>query len=265
MPKSATEIFGDRPLEGVIEVRGVLGATLTELGVRVVRGDWQAGEVLPREADMIVALRVSRSVVREALRVLSAKGMVRSRTSDGTRVTPRSAWRLLDPDVIDWRIRAGDTRSLLEDMLKLRLVMEPGLAFEATRLADPATREAVRLAWEAKVRVFNIADGTHQERRDAFIETDLAFHKALLSILGSELLGQLFAIIDAALRLLLDLQMKAVGYTSELIGMDESHQLHEKVYLAFERGDAEAAGTAMRVLIERAIDDAHRGFDLSED
>lgn len=248
--------------EGVIEVRGVLGLAVNTLGTRIVSGDWPVGSVVAREADLVEELGVSRSVIREAFRILGAKGMIRSRTSDGTRVQPRSEWRLLDPDVMDWRIKAGDTESLLRDLLKVRLILEPGVAYHATVAATASDREMVTAAWAAKVEVLDEPGLTHEERRQEFISSDLQFHRAFLTIAGSELLDQLFAVIEAALGLLLDLQMQARGYTTELIGMEESHALHEAVFKAFSAGDATAAEQAMRVLIERAIVDAQQGFLL---
>lgn len=250
--------------EGVIEVRGILGVAVNILGTRIVRGDWPVGSVVAREADLVEELGVSRSVIREAFRILGAKGMIRSRTSDGTRVQPRLEWRLLDPDVMDWRIKAGDAESLLRDLLKVRLILEPGVAYHATTFASESDRQAVHAAWAAKVEILDRPNLSHEERRKEFIRTDLQFHRAFLSISGSELLDQLFAVIEAALSLLLDLQMQARGYTTELIGMGESHSLHESVFKAFAAGDAPAAEQAMRILIERAIVDAQEGFLLLE-
>ncbi len=247
-------------LIGVIEVRGVLGSVLADLGTRIVGGQWPQGETVKTEADLIDELGVSRSVVREAFRILGAKGLVRSRTSDGTRVLPRSEWRLLDPDVIDWRMQAGDTEDLLRDLLKVRLILEPGVAYTATELADQPARDRIVMAWNEKLRVYNDKSLPPDERRRQFIETDLEFHRSFLSAVGSELLDQLFSIIEAALELLLDLQMRARGYTSEMIGMEESHELHASVFDAFDRGDAEKAERAMRKLINRAIADAEDGL-----
>jgi GntR family transcriptional regulator, galactonate operon transcriptional repressor len=246
----------------VIEVRGILGAAVENLGTRIVGGEWAVGDIIPKESDLGDALGVSRSVIRESLRILGAKGMIRSRTSDGTRVLPRREWRLLDPDVMDWRIKAGDTETLLRDLLKVRLVLEPGVVSAATAIATDASRSHVRETWEAKLVVFNTPSGSHAERRRNFIKTDLDFHRAFLLAVESELLEQLFAVISAALELLLDLQMRAKGYTTELIGMDESMELHEAVFKAFERGNAAQAQEAMRILIERAIADAHEGFRM---
>ncbi len=249
-------------LSGRIEVRGILGGAVDELGLRIAGGVWAEGDVITREADLVDDLRVSRSVVREAVRILSAKGMLRSRTSDGTRVQPTASWRLLDPDVMEWRIRAGDRKSLLRDLLRLRLVLEPGVARTATELASDAQRAAMAQAWEAKVDVYENADLPSDIRRRQFVETDLDFHRALIACVSSELLEQLFAVIEAALELLIDLQMQARGYTSEMIGMRESQEMHEAVFAAFCARDADAAEAAMRVLIQCAIDDANAGFKL---
>jgi GntR family galactonate operon transcriptional repressor len=247
-------------LAGVIEFRGVLGGAVAELGRRIVAGDWRPGEAIPREADLGETLGVSRSVIREAVRILGAKGLIRSRTSDGTRVLPRSEWRLLDPDVMDWRIRAGDTEDLLLELLRVRLMLEPGVVREATLHASPQAQARIRAAWDAKVEVFVRDDIEPAERRARFIETDLEFHRALLAAVESPLLTQLFGVIEAALRLLFDLQMRARGYETEMIGMEDGHRLHAEVIEAWSSGDADGAAEAMRRLVERAMEDARDGL-----
>lgn len=249
-------------LDGAIELRGILGSAVEHLGTRIAAGEWGEGEAVTREADLVDQLGVSRSVIRESFRILGAKGMIRSKTSDGTRIQPRAKWRLLDPDVMEWRIKAGDTESLLRDLLKLRLVMEPGIAYLAAQSAHQEHIERVKAAWQAKQYVYDNATGSHEARREAFITTDLEFHRALIGAVQSELLEQLFSVIEAALGLLLDLQMTAKGYTSTMIGMDESHALHERVFQAFIARDPEATEAAMRTLIQCAIDDAKQGFQL---
>ncbi len=247
-------------IRGVIEHRGVLGAAVEVLGTRIVGGYWSEGDVINKEADLVEELGVSRSVIRETFRILGAKGLIRSKTSMGTRVQPRSGWRLLDPDVMDWRIKSGDTKNLLEDLLKVRLVLEPGIAYTATMTATEEDRTHLAKVWKAKKDVFEDTNDASADRRQKFIDTDLDFHRALISIVDSELLGQLFSVIEAALSLLLDVQMKAKGYTETMIGMDESHELHETVFNKVMSGDATGAEWAMRKLIERAIEDANQGF-----
>jgi GntR family transcriptional regulator, galactonate operon transcriptional repressor len=247
---------------GGMQVRGILGGIVSDLGCRIVGGEWKSGDILPKESDFISQLGVSRSVVREAIRILNAKGLVRSRQMEGTKVMPRAEWRHLDPDVIGWRMLASDRQTLLKDLLLVRLALEPGAVRLATLNKSPESHARVDAAWQRKVELMTETAEDQKTRRAAFIASDLEFHRALLAAVNSELLGQLFAVIEAALALLIDLQMRARGSTTTLVGMDQSMELHEAVYLAYKAGDAEAAQTAMRVLVECAIVDANRGFAL---
>lgn len=248
------------PLGGVIPFRGVLGEVVAKLGQRIVGGEWSPGDAIPREANLSGELGVSRSILREAFRILGAKGLIRSRTSDGTRVLPRAEWRLLDPDVMDWRIRAGDTRDLLLELLRVRAVLEPGVVREATLACSIEARARILGAWDAKVAVYEREDQDLAERRRRFIETDLEFHRAFLTAVESPLLSQLFNVIEAALTLLFDLQMRARGYETEMIGMEDGHRHHAEVIDAWAEGDAARAEEAMRRLISRAMEDAEAGL-----
>tara|TARA_R110001583_G_scaffold195426_2_gene373152 strand:+ start:5130 stop:5909 length:780 start_codon:yes stop_codon:yes gene_type:complete len=244
------------PIAGTIEVRGILGSSVANLGARIVGGEWPVGAVIAKEADLVTELAVSRSVIREACRILSAKGLIRSRTSDGTRVQPRSEWRLLDPDVMDWRLQAGDREGLLRDLLKFRLVLEPGIAYSATVMANDDARQKIDAAWHAKKAVLEDTTVNEHDRRAAFIEADLAFHQAFVSAVSSELLDQVFPVISSALELLFEKQVQTLGHTNRMTGMDGSHKLYERLYHAFIDRDASAAQTAMRDLVKHAINDA---------
>jgi GntR family transcriptional regulator, galactonate operon transcriptional repressor len=253
-----------RAIGNRMQVRGILGEVVTDLGCRVVAGEWRSGETLPIEAELIEQMAVSRSVVREAIRILNAKGLVRSRQMAGTTVLARSDWRHLDPDVIGWRMQAGDRRALLADLLKVRLVLEPAVARQATLQPTPEGRRRFERAWAAKVAVMRDDHSDDRARRDAFIAADLEFHRSLLSSIGSELLDQLFSVIEAALALEIDVQMQARGSTTRLVGMEESMAMHEAVHRCVIAGDAPGAEAAMRRLIERAIEDAEGGLALIE-
>jgi GntR family transcriptional regulator, galactonate operon transcriptional repressor len=265
MATVAGPVYGRSPgrLRGVMQVRGVLGGVVSDLGRRVVAGHWKPGETLPIEAELMVELKVGRSVVREALRILNAKGLVRSRQMEGTTVLPRDEWRLLDPDLIQWRIEAADRKVLLKDLLQIRLVLEPSVVRIATERGTPEAKERIHAAWRAKTAVLS-EDTTPQEQREHFITRDVEFHRAFLAAVGSELLDQLFAVIEAALALMIDVQMQSRGSTTALVGMEEANALHQAVYEAFAANDAEGAEAAMRVLIQSAILDANKGFALSE-
>lgn len=248
-------------MTGTIEFRGIIGDAVSELGVRIVGGDWAPGDALPREADLTEMMGVGRSVVREALRILGAKGLVRSRTSDGTRVTPRAEWRLLDADVMHWRIQSGDYRALLTDLFNVRLAMEPGLVRLATQRADANEKDRILKAWDAMQAACDDTAKDEAARRHDFVEADLEFHRAFLAATGSPLLSQLFSVIEAALTILFELQMRTRGQETGMTGLEEARELHAKVYERFEAGDAEGAERAMLNLIEQAVLDARRGLE----
>jgi DNA-binding FadR family transcriptional regulator len=254
---------GSGAIAGLMPVRGILGGVVSGLGKRVVSGEWQSGEALPTEAALMDELGVGRSVVREAIRILNAKGLVRSRQMEGTTVLPRSNWRLLDPDLIHWRMEAADRNALLRDLLRVRLALEPGVVWMATSSGAPAAKARIHAAWQTKLAVLS-ENSSPSLQREHFIEHDLEFHRAFLAAVGSEILEQLFSVIEAALSLMFDVQMQARGSTTTLVGMEEANELHQNVYDAFAAGDADGAEAAMRRLIQRAIEDARIGFALQE-
>jgi DNA-binding FadR family transcriptional regulator len=246
-----------------MSLRGILGDVTGALGRRIVSGEWPVGHVLPTEAEMTAQFNVSRSVIREAIRVLNAKGLVRSRQMAGTRVLPRADWRLLDPDLIHWRMQVANRTELLKDLLQVRLALEPGVVWVATTSATPEARAAIDRAYAARLEMRDKA-ATPQEQRENFIATDLEFHRAFLAAVGSEILEQLFSVIEAALALMFDVQLAATGSAVELGNIDGTDRLHRDVYEAFAAGDANRAEHAMRVLIQSAIIDAKKGFALAE-
>jgi GntR family galactonate operon transcriptional repressor len=250
-------------IAGLMPVRGILGEVVSGLGRRIVAGEWASRQALPTEAVLMVQLGVGRSVVREAIRILNAKGLVRSRQMEGTTVLPRASWRLLDPDLIHWRMEAADRNVLLRDLLQVRMVLEPGVVWTATALGSDAAKARIHAAWDAWVAVLSEKSAPGAQRAH-FIEQDLEFHRAFLAAVESELLEQLFSVIEAALSLMIDVQMQTRGSKTALVGMEDANQLHANVYAAFAAGDADGAEHAMRRLIEGAMADARVGFELNK-
>src|SRR5262249_18820510 len=100
--------------------RSLHGQVAHDIGAQILRGDLGPGDVLPNEADFSARLKVSRTALREAIKVLAAKGLVESRPKTGTRVRPRGEWNLLDPDVLAWQLAAGPVESFVADLFELR-------------------------------------------------------------------------------------------------------------------------------------------------
>jgi DNA-binding FadR family transcriptional regulator len=111
-----------------------LHASVTEeMGVRIVSGYYKPGERLDREISACGTLNVSRSVYREAVRTLAAKGLVRARTRSGTMVLDSDEWRLLDPEVLVWLTKSTMSDHMLRCLIELRRLVEPMAAALAAR------------------------------------------------------------------------------------------------------------------------------------
>jgi GntR family transcriptional regulator, galactonate operon transcriptional repressor len=165
------------------------GQVAHEIGRRIVSGAVSEGEFLPRESELAEQFGVSRQAVREALKVLAAKGLVTSRRRAGTYVVPRADWNLLDPDVIAWHPPEKFSPAFLRDIIELRRLIEPAAAAFA---AERGGAEQVARIAEA------LASMTHAEGK-AFSEADAQFHTAIFEASGNELIERLSSILGPLL------------------------------------------------------------------
>src|SRR5215213_2106849 len=206
--------------------RGLHGQVVDDIGRRIVRGDLAPGTVVDLDA-LEGALGVSRTVVREAVKVLEAKGLLEARPKRGTVVRPRAAWNLLDPDVVGWCFEDGPDPRFLAALNELRQALEPAAARLAAARASPEDVAAMREALAAlRADHGNI---------DASTEDDVALHRAILAASGNELLVRVGALIEAGLR-----------------------DRHGEVVAAIAAGDGDRAETAMRHLVLDAAADTMR-------
>lgn len=178
--------------------RGLHGQIVHELGGRIVTGRLAPGEVI----DLSVLegeLGVSRTVLRESLKVLAAKGLVDARQKRGTFVRQRSDWNMLDADIIRWRSSDGSDRTLLDDLAEVRAIIEPaGARFAAQRRTD-ADLAALEQALAAMAEASATADGESASSKDDVVLADLAFHRALLAATHNELLQRMEMVIEVDL------------------------------------------------------------------
>ncbi|HWU80722.1 MAG TPA: GntR family transcriptional regulator, partial [Caulobacter sp.] len=112
------------------------GSIARALGIAIVSGQHQPGDVLNNEIDASEKLHVSRSAYREAIRILAAKGLVESRPKTGTRVSPRNRWSLLDPEVLAWFFESEPSEGFLQELYELRMIVEPAAAALAAERRD---------------------------------------------------------------------------------------------------------------------------------
>jgi len=215
---------------------------LNQIGEQICSGKFAPGDILPAEPVLAERMQVSRITIRETMKSLSAKGMLQVRRRYGTIVLPRSQWQLFDSDVITWRARAGTVDAgLIQDLMELRLIIEPNAAKLAARRATDEDRVAVRRAFKAMER----AVAGHGE----YVPADLAFHGAILTACHNQFVQQMQNALSAILRTSFELSSEIAG------GPARSLPMHEALCVAIEKGDEVAAEAAVLTLIERAEKD----------
>ncbi|MGH3324208.1 MAG: FadR/GntR family transcriptional regulator [Streptomyces sp.] len=163
-----------------------------ELGRRIVNGLVEPDRPLPVEDALAAELGVSRGALREAVKALAAKGMLRTRPRTGTRVLTQEHWNHLDRDVLRWQL-TGDPGRLLRDTGELRRAVEPEAARLAAGRAGPGH---IRAMFDALAAMESAA--AHPGLGE-YVEADIAFHRALLDASGNRLLGSLGRAVDVAL------------------------------------------------------------------
>jgi DNA-binding FadR family transcriptional regulator len=210
------------------------------LGVAIVTGIYSADNPIPIEAQLCRQYKASRSVLREAVKMLTAKGLLGSRPRLGTWVEPEKNWNLLDPDVLGWLLERKFSPALLIEFTELRLALEPGAATLAARVAGPAEKAAIRAALE-RMQAADSGD-------DDPLEPDIAFHVAVLRASRNRFYAQLTGFTATALRF-------SIRTTNRYKGVRlASVADHKKVADAIIAGKPAAAGEAMRKLIQEALD-----------
>jgi len=210
------------------------GQVVQELGGRIAGGHYPPGALLPNEEVLCVELKVSRTALREAIKVLAAKGLVESRPRIGTRVRAIDLWNQLDPDVLAWRCRTLPDARLLEQLTEMREIIEPAAAQLAAR-----HRSGEQLAeMERALAAMGAA-----KRIGQWVQADLEFHRAILNATGNGLLMPLAALIATALESLLGLSArKAVDFRIALPD-------HARVLETIRAQDTQAAFQAMAFLL----------------
>ena len=221
--------------------RRLRGAVANHLGRAIVSGEIKPGERLGGEVESAEALNVSRSAYREAVQVLTAKGLVQSRPKTGTIVQPRSRWNLLDPMVLAWAFSGVPDIDLVRGLFELRRMIEPNAARLA---AERRTRDDVRDLRDALTRMKRFTLASDDGRA-----ADRDFHDALLRAAHNDVLMVMSASIGAA-----------VNWTTlhkqrgRVLPRDPVPD-HALVCEAIAAGDADAADAAMLNLIELAYQD----------
>jgi len=221
--------------------RSLHGRIAHRIGMQILRGELPAGLGLPSEDLWSAELEVSRTALREAIKVLAAKGLIESRPRTGARVCARERWNFLDPDVLAWRLAALPTERYVRDLFDLREVVEPSAAALAAERAGQAEVARLEAAYAEMVAAGD--DG------DSWMAADLRFHRTLLWMTGNEMLGSLGALIETALIMSFRLS------EDNPHGQRHSLPLHRAVLDEVRAGDPVRARAAMRALLAGARND----------
>ncbi|WP_424213941.1 FadR/GntR family transcriptional regulator [Streptomyces sp. BI20] len=216
--------------------RGVHKTAVEGLARRIFDGTYAEGAILdlPR---LMGELDVSQTVLREALKVLMAKGLVDARQRRGTFVRPKEDWNLLDADVLRWRLAAGASDSFFADLLELRRSIEPAAAAQAALRATPEDHEALTAAL--------IAMAAAGPDPVLHVRADASFHMALLTASHNRFFAQMYRVIIPAL-VQRDRAVHGPG------GFEHPLAVHQAVYERIRAGDADGAHAATLALLEMA-------------
>jgi GntR family transcriptional regulator, galactonate operon transcriptional repressor len=212
------------------------------VGGAIVSGDLAPGEVIDLAA-LEVQLGASRSVVREAIRVLADKGLVYALPKRGTVVRERESWSLLDPDLLRWQYESQTDMSFLANLAEVRSIVEPAAAGLAATRRTAADIDAM----EAALSLMEDSDAEPA----AIVAADLAFHSALLLATHNDLLQSMELVIQTALRTRDELVHRSSA-------VENSAPAHRAVLDAVVAGDAAAAQDAVQNLLVVALQDEAR-------
>lgn len=225
-----------------VEVRTQLGRNLTygmldSLGRAIVTGQFEERS-FPTEGELSRQHGVSRSVTREAVKMLTAKGLLSARPRQGTVVQAKSSWNLFDTDVLRWLLERKFSIELLQHFNELRIAIEPEAAALAAKFADDADLATIRDGLERMASA--------ERDRDDPLEADIDFHVAILRASGNPFYAQFRDVVNTALR-------TSIRFTNRLTGHSASVGDHAAVFDAILARDPDGARVAMRKIIDDVL------------
>jgi DNA-binding FadR family transcriptional regulator len=217
--------------------RGIHGQTVETLASRILSNEYPEGTILDLPT-LRAELDVSLTALREALKVLTAKGMIDARQKRGTFVQPRTSWNMLDADVMRWHTTSSADPALFDQLTEVRAVVEPAAARMA---AERATDEDIAALTEALEAMSEASDV------DAAVAADITFHRRLLLATHNDFLAQIAQIIAIGL----EERDKFVHHANP----SDPVPSHRPVLEAVTAHDPNAAERAMRALVDQSMQD----------
>lgn len=208
------------------------------LGKAIVKGNYKEKGGLPTEAELCEEFGISRSAMREAVKMLSAKGLIVSRPRQGIRILPEDNWNIFDADVLKWILDSNPSLLLLKEFLQMRMAIEPEAAVLA---AQHATIEDIDRIKKAVMRMEAASRGL-----DDPLQSDIAFHISILYASGNRFFIQLREFVQTALNV-------SIRHTNQLKGINVGDiKDHTDIVNAIEARDPERARQAVVAMIQEA-------------
>jgi DNA-binding FadR family transcriptional regulator len=223
-------------IAGRVPLRNLHSQVLWQLGVAIVGGNYAEGEILPSDSELLQRFNVSRTVLREALKTLAAKGMIEARARVGTRVLPRKRWNLFDADVLAWHFETGPDIAFLRSLSEIRI----GVEVESAALA------AERRSDEQAAALIACAERLGEAKSaEEFARTDLEFHRAVAEASGNPFMASISALVELALTAVFTISSPMQDDQAML----KTVRSHGRIARAIEMRNAEEAREAMKVVI----------------
>jgi hypothetical protein len=233
--KNSLEPSGSRS-----SIRGLQKTVIEGIGKTIIGGRILPGEFLPNEPELGVTYNVSRTSIRESMRVLSAKGLVEIRQKVGTKVRHVEHWNIFDADILRWHHEEGLGDAVMLDLIEIRQILEPAAARLAASRANMDQHGSLKAAIQ---RMYEQLDN-----HEGFAKADLDFHLAVYAASRNSFLLQFGTVVGDFLRRVFMIQQEAVRGRESL---ELDVQLHNEVYEAINRGNGQlAADTMLTVVLE---------------
>ncbi|HMW48123.1 MAG TPA: FadR/GntR family transcriptional regulator [Cellvibrionaceae bacterium] len=218
------------------EVAGNLVQQVTQsIGCAIVQGTFAKANAMITEAELSDRFKISRTVIREAVKMLAAKGLLTSRQRRGIRIAPSSQWNMFDEDVLQWTLSGAPSLHLLREFAQLRLAIEPEAAALASQCQDKAKIRDIQAAAEALMSV--------EQQGLSEYDADLHFHTMIFAATENRFFVQFRSFIQAALRVSIQCNFGIEGNKTAVADP------HMQVYLAIEAGNAEMSRQLMREML----------------
>jgi DNA-binding FadR family transcriptional regulator len=221
------------------------------LGVAIVSGQYREGATLPGDAEMMRIFGVSRTVLREALKTLSAKGLIEARAKIGTRVRHKDQWNLFDPDVLAWHFEAGPDIDFLASLAEVRMAIEPEAAAHAAQR---------RSEQQAAVLLERVEMMAASDTSESFAKHDLEFHRAVADASGNPFVRSISALVELALTAAFTISSPVEDGSA----FTRTVQIHREIAEGIRDADPEKARSSMRAAIKEGYDRAAGKF-VAED